>query len=142
MDNPLVGVGVRNASLFTSQYGSDFEGAIHSTYLQAAADMGFVGLGLYLFALGAVWNSLGRARWAVAGRDDAEARRVRPITAGVECALLVFGVGGCFLSLDIFELPYLLLLLGAQLTPLVSTAAVPALAPRTVRPLLRSAAIA
>lgn len=119
LDNPIFGVGVRNASQFTSQYGSDFEGAIHSTYLQAAADLGLVGLGIYLTILGATWQSLAKARRAVTGKQDPGSRKIYTVSVGIECAMAVFCVGGLFLSLDIFELPYLLLLMGAQLWPLV-----------------------
>jgi O-antigen ligase len=118
-DNPVFGVGVRNANLYSHQYGADIEGrTIHSQYLQIAADSGFVALGLYLAALAAVWVSLRRARNEARRHTGPTARRVVAIAAGLECALAVFCVGGAFLSLEVFELPYLILLLGAQLVPL------------------------
>ena len=39
--------------------------------------------------------------------------------SGLETSLAVFFVGSAFLSLEVFELPYLLALLGAQLAVLV-----------------------
>jgi probable O-glycosylation ligase (exosortase A-associated) len=121
-DHPLFGVGVRNAGLFSHLYGADKEGrTIHSQYLQVAADNGFVGLALFLTLLVAGWLSTRRCRRAVAGREDPEACRIRAIACGVECAMAVYCIGSVFLSLEVFELPYLLLLLAAQL-PLVSGA--------------------
>jgi probable O-glycosylation ligase (exosortase A-associated) len=115
-DYPIFGVGIRNANLFSHLYGADIEGrTIHSNYLQIVADNGFTGLGLFLAALGACWLSLRRARRFAAGRDDLEGRRIYAIACGVECSLLVFSIGSLFLSLEVFELPYLLFLLGAQL---------------------------
>jgi hypothetical protein len=40
------------------------------------------------------------------------------MTAGIECSLVVYCFGSIFLSLEVFELPYLLLLLGTQLAAL------------------------
>ncbi len=115
-ENPLFGVGVRNANLFSLQYGADREGrTIHSQYLQIAADNGFVGLGLFLTLLGAGWLATRRCRRFAAACDDHEARRIRAIACGVECSMAVYCIGSIFLSLEVFELPYLLLLLGAQL---------------------------
>jgi probable O-glycosylation ligase (exosortase A-associated) len=115
-DYPIFGVGVRNANLFSQQYGADMEGrTIHSQYLQVAADNGLVGLALYLALFAAAWLSLHRCRRHVAGRTDAEARAVVAAAAGIECSLAVYAFGSIFLSLEVFELPYLLLLLTAQL---------------------------
>lgn len=120
-ENPILGVGVRNSSLITEQYGV-LEGnnrAIHSQYLQLAADSGLVGLALYLAALAAVWRSLRRTRQATRQKRTDEERRARALADGIETSLAVFCVGAAFLSLEAFELPYLLLLLGAQLPVLL-----------------------
>lgn len=115
-ENPIFGVGVRNANLFSYQYGADTYGrTIHSQYLQIAADNGLVGLALYLSVLATAWLSLHRSRRSVAGRTDDEGRRIAAIANGVECSLAVYCFGSLFLSLEVFELPYLLLLLAAQL---------------------------
>jgi probable O-glycosylation ligase (exosortase A-associated) len=121
-DYPVFGVGVRNSNLLSYQYGADMEGrTIHSQYLQTLADSGFAGLALYLFAIFSVVRGLHRvqahtkARWD----EDPEARRVYALAAGLECALALFCFGAAFLSLEVFELPYVLLLMGAEL-PLVA----------------------
>jgi probable O-glycosylation ligase (exosortase A-associated) len=123
LDNPILGVGVRNANLFSHQYGADMEGrTIHSQYLQIAADNGLVGLGLYLSVFASAWLSLRRCRRVVFGRSDPEAHRIVTLANGIECSLAVYAFGSIFLSLEVFELPYLLLLLAAQL-PVVCEAA-------------------
>jgi probable O-glycosylation ligase (exosortase A-associated) len=114
--NPVFGVGVRNANLFSHSFGADKEGrTIHSQYLQIAADNGLVGLALYLLMFGAAWASLRRCRRAAAGRDDPYSRRIAACASGIECSLILYAFGSAFLSLEVFELPYLLLLLSAQL---------------------------
>ena len=115
-DHPVFGVGVRNANLFSHQYGADMEGrTIHSQYLQIAADNGFVGLGLYLIVLGSTWWGMCQARSQAAAGTDQESQQGYAVCCGAEGALLVFSVGGVFLSLEVFELPYLMVLLGAQI---------------------------
>jgi O-antigen ligase len=115
-DYPVFGVGLRGANVLSHQYGADFEGrTIHSQYLQIAADNGWVGLGLYLLMLFVCWRSLRSAQRLTAGREDREGRRAYAAACGVEGALAVFCFGAIFLSLEVVELPYLMLLLAAQL---------------------------
>lgn len=119
-DNPIFGVGIRNANLFSYQYGADMEGrTIHSQYLQIAADNGFVGLGLYLAMIASVWADTRFCRRAVKGKNDLQSRRIYLVATGVETSMAVFCFGGAFLSLENFELPFLMLLLGSQLAALV-----------------------
>jgi probable O-glycosylation ligase (exosortase A-associated) len=119
-DNPILGVGIRNSNLFSYDYGADMVGrTIHSQYLQIAADNGFVGLGLYLAMLGSVWVDTRFCRLAVKGRDDLASRKIYVVATATETSLAVFCFGGVFLSLELFEVPYLLLLLGSQLAAVV-----------------------
>ena len=143
-ERPIFGFGIRNSSLFTFAYGADMEGrVIHSQYLQIAADSGLVGLAAYLLAIGAFLYCLWRVRRQVkghtsifsyllaigyllttgrwnpkrqeTGRDDPEILRAYTIANGLEGAMIVFCIGAAFLSLETFELPYIALLMGAQL---------------------------
>ena len=119
-DNPIFGVGVRNANLFSYDYGADIPGrTIHSQYLQIAADNGFVGLGLYLAMFASVWFDTRFCRRAVKGRDDLQSRRIYLVATAVETSMAVFCFGGAFLSLETFEFPFLLVLLGSQLAAIV-----------------------
>jgi probable O-glycosylation ligase (exosortase A-associated) len=149
-ERPIFGFGVRNSPLFTKEYGADMEGrAIHSQFLQIAADSGMVGMAAYFFVIAAFAYCLWRVRrarkghrgivWGLLtfgaycglwkyirppdrGRDDPEIERAYTIANGIEGALLVFCIGGIFLSLETFELPYILFLMAAQLWALVRLA--------------------
>jgi probable O-glycosylation ligase (exosortase A-associated) len=119
LDYPVFGVGVRNANLYSQQYGADMQGrTIHSQFLQVLADNGFPGLLFYVMVIGSVLLSLRRVRRWARHLDDADARLAYSVACGIEGGLAVFCVGSLFLSLEVFELPYVLLLMGAQL-PLV-----------------------
>jgi probable O-glycosylation ligase (exosortase A-associated) len=123
MERPLLGYGPRNSSLHTHRYGADEEGrVIHSTYLQIAADGGFVSLGLYVAFLGAGVYYANRVRRAVradAAVGDVTARRAYAAACGIEGAVLVFMAGCTFLSLETFEPPYILAMAGIQLWAIV-----------------------
>jgi probable O-glycosylation ligase (exosortase A-associated) len=120
-DNPLLGVGVRNSPLFTHRYGADMEGrVVHNQYLQIAADNGLPGLVIYLACFVTVFRSTSRVRHSLKGRTDPDAQRSAAVASGVTCSLIIFCIGAIFLSLELVELPYLLMLLGAQLKALTS----------------------
>jgi probable O-glycosylation ligase (exosortase A-associated) len=116
LENPVFGMGIRNSNLYTYDYGADMHGrTIHSQYLQTAADSGLVALALYLIALFITWRTVCRVMRETKYRTDREGRRAYAIAAGVEGSMLVFCFGAAFLSLENFETPYIMLLLGAQL---------------------------
>jgi probable O-glycosylation ligase (exosortase A-associated) len=115
-DYPIDGIGLRNASAYADQYIPEAKDrTIHSQYLQILADTGFVGLALYLSALFLVWRNTRRAQLVSRDWTGQDQRHAYAAACGVECAMFVFCVGASFLSLEVFELPYLLLLLGCQL---------------------------
>jgi probable O-glycosylation ligase (exosortase A-associated) len=119
-ENPIFGVGIRNSNLLSYSYGADMPGrTIHSQYLQIAADNGFVGMGLYVAMLASVFADVRFCRLAVKGRSDPRSSRVYLVATASETSLAVFCFGSAFLSLENFELPYLLLLAGSQLAALV-----------------------
>lgn len=131
-DHPILGMGLRNSSLYSYQYGSDQEGrVIHSQFFQILADCGYPGLALYLVVLATAWLSLRQVRKAMKGRTDDEAMLIKSMASGIECGLFVFCVSAAFLSVELFELPYVLLLLSAQLgavTAMAQTVSEPAVA--------------
>jgi probable O-glycosylation ligase (exosortase A-associated) len=115
-DYPLTGVGLRNSSLLTFDYGADTQGrVIHSQYLATLADEGYIGLALYLLVIGSTWIAITRTRRVLKRQpDDPMARTAHSMLNGIECALCVFWVGSSFLAIEMFELPYVLILLAAQ----------------------------
>ncbi|MFP4145595.1 MAG: O-antigen ligase family protein [Phycisphaeraceae bacterium] len=117
-DEPLLGHGIRNANRFSANYGADRAGrTIHNQYLQIAADSGIPAAALYLALLGVGGWQLGRARKTCLETDcatDSGAREMEQTGAvllACQASLLAFAVDGMFLSLDSFELPWLLLVL-------------------------------
>lgn len=115
-DYPIFGVGVRNSNLFSYEYGADMEGrTIHSTYLQIAADSGYVGLGIYLLLLITVFREIAFLRKQTKHQSDPESRLYGSLASGMECALVIFAFGTIFLSLEFFELPYFLMMCVLQM---------------------------
>ena len=115
LDYPIFGVGVRNSSYMVGRYGhgNDYQ-TIHSQYLQLLADDGYPGLLLYLLLIAVTFVSLARARARYRSRGDEEALRALSAVNGIECSLFTFCFGAIFLSLETFELTYILFMLAAR----------------------------
>jgi probable O-glycosylation ligase (exosortase A-associated) len=120
-ENPIFGLGIRNSNLYTFAYGADMEGrTIHSQWIQTAADSGMTALVLYIMMFLAMLYGASQVRKIYRGDTSEEARSMLMIVNGCEGALLLFCVGATFLSLENFELPYILLLFVAQAWMLAS----------------------
>jgi len=116
-EHPFVGFGLRCSSAYTREYGADMDGrVIHSQYFQIAADMGWVGLGWFLLLLATVFTltCLMWRRTRHWPKTDT-LLKARSIAGAVLTSLTIYCIGGIFLSLDHFELPYALFLIAAQL---------------------------
>ena len=93
----------------------------HSIYLQALGEHGYVGLALYLSMLLAVWLNAGKiVKLAQARSDMAWAREWAEM---MRVTLVGFAVGGAFLSLVNFDVPYYLVALMAATLVLVERTA-------------------
>jgi probable O-glycosylation ligase (exosortase A-associated) len=115
-DYPLLGTGLRNADLLAFQYGADKVGrTIHSQYLQIGADSGFPALTLYLLLFLGTWRRLRRAQKHFRRSTSDSHQLAYNLASGTEGALAVFCIGSVFLSLEVFELPYLMILLALKL---------------------------
>jgi probable O-glycosylation ligase (exosortase A-associated) len=115
-ERPLFGFGIRNSNLYTFQYGADMEGrTIHSQYLQTAADSGWPAMALYVALILSVFFGLWRTRKTLRKFTDPDTLKVRSLAAGLECALFLFCFGALFLSLEHFEMPYVIMVLAVQL---------------------------
>jgi len=83
---------------------SDSVHAAHSIYFQVLGNHGFIGLFLFLAVWVATWQSAG---WLRTQRDLVpEANWCADLGAMCQVALAGYAVGGAFLSLAYFDLPY------------------------------------
>ncbi|MBI5430592.1 MAG: putative O-glycosylation ligase, exosortase A system-associated [Nitrosomonadales bacterium] len=83
--------------------------AAHSIYFQALGEHGFVGLTLFLLIWIFTWRSAGWLRLNAKSNDETEWAAV--LGAMVQVSLVGYAVGGAFLSLAYFDLPYNMLVL-------------------------------
>jgi probable O-glycosylation ligase (exosortase A-associated) len=108
-DRPLVGGGfsVDKRSIY-NVYSPDpsrpYTPVAHSIYFQMLGEHGFVGLGLFLLMGLLCWRY---AAWIIRntkGRDDL--KWAQDLAAMIQVSLIAYAVGGAFLNLAHFELPY------------------------------------
>jgi probable O-glycosylation ligase (exosortase A-associated) len=109
-DRPILGGGfeVITPELF-QRYAPDPEDlhAAHSIYFQVLGEHGFVGLGLYLLLGLMTWRT---GSWIVRNTSKRpEYRWAADLATMIQVSLIGFAVGGAFLSLLYFDLPYYLM---------------------------------
>ena len=80
----------------------------HSIYFQALGEHGFVGLALYLLLLASLWRKAMLITRAVREPPDGELAWAREFALMIQVTLVGFGVGGAFLNLVNFDVPYYL----------------------------------
>jgi probable O-glycosylation ligase (exosortase A-associated) len=132
-ENPVLGKGIRNSSQYTLNYGADRQGrTIHNQYLQIAADTGIPAAALYLFIMGfGMWN-FRRARMMCRQTltdppNDIHPDRLKQIRhasricLASQASLVIFIFDGVFLSLEMFETPWLLLVMAGVLPRVMRT---------------------
>lgn len=133
--HPLTGKGVRNSNEYSQNYGADLAGrTIHNQYLQIAADSGFPAAGIYITMIGVAVIGLGLARKrALQAESDfavdplpknspftreelvARARDASTLCLAMQTAVLTFSFTSLFLSVELVELPWLLVVLAGVL---------------------------
>jgi probable O-glycosylation ligase (exosortase A-associated) len=133
VENPILGVGVRNSPKFTFAMGADMEGrVIHNQYLQIAADNGIVGMVFYLsiivFAFYGFEKTIQRAKQ---NPHDPESERAKLTALAAEGSLITYLWSAIFLSCEAFEPQYYLLFLGLQL-PMIYQGATQGFSPAAV----------
>lgn len=132
-DYPLTGAGLRNSNLMSEAYGAELnDRSIHNIYLQIAADSGIpamlVYLAMLLVAVFGLWSfryQLARRAQRATRRGDDEPesnakdrpdqRELAGLCLALEAGIITFAAGGVFLSLEFFELPYLLVVMAGVL---------------------------
>lgn len=83
--------------------------AAHSIYFQVLGNHGFVGLFLFLMVWLTTWSS---ANWLRKhGKQDPQAAWTSDLGAMAQVSLVGYAVGGAFLSLSYFDLPYNIMML-------------------------------
>lgn len=83
--------------------------AAHSIYFMVLGEHGFVGLFLFLLLWYFVWKSAGRLR--IQGQKLAQTQWLSHLGAMCQVSLAGYAVGGAFLSLSYYDLPYNILIL-------------------------------
>jgi putative inorganic carbon (hco3(-)) transporter len=83
--------------------------AAHSIYFMVLGEQGFVGLGLFLTLFTMAWFSAGRLR--TQGVKQAQTRWLADLGGMCQVALAGYAVGGAFLSLTYWDLPYNIIIL-------------------------------
>jgi probable O-glycosylation ligase (exosortase A-associated) len=130
--SPWFGHGIRNSALFAHAYGGDFAGrTIHSVFLQIAADSGFIALGVFLILIVFTYwrlrdcriicrhllrrEEFGPQTDAISQHNLAQLEHIALAGQG---SLVIYCMGGAFLSVEILESAWLLTVL-AGVFPLV-----------------------
>lgn len=122
-EHPVLGKGIRNSNQYTMNYGADKQGrTIHNQYLQIAADTGIPAATVYLCMLGyGMWN-FRRARMMCRDALETADEDAKPdinyasrICLACQASLVIFIFDGMFLSLEMFETPWLLLVVAGVL---------------------------
>lgn len=81
--------------------------AAHSIYFQCLGEHGFIGLGLYLALIVICWR---RAKWIIRQTAKrADLKWAGQLAGMIQVSMIGFGVGGAFLSLLYFDVPYYLM---------------------------------
>lgn len=109
-DRPLVGGGFEIYDLQTFERYAPIPTdvhAAHSIYFQTLGEHGFVGLGIYLLLGFLTWRSSARILRDTKGRDDL--KWAYHLAAMTQVSIIGFAVGGAFLSLLYFDVPYYLM---------------------------------
>ncbi len=83
--------------------------AAHSIYFMVLGEHGFIGLFLFLLLWVFVWRSAGRLR--LEGRQLPQTQWLSHLGAMCQVSLAGYAVGGAFLSLSYYDLPYNMLVL-------------------------------
>lgn len=83
--------------------------AAHSIYFMVLGEHGFIGLFMFLLLWLLVWRTAGHLRTEAA--TQAQSRWLAPLGAMAQVSLVGYAVGGAFLSLSYYDLPYNILAL-------------------------------
>jgi O-antigen ligase len=79
----------------------------HSNYMKVLAEHGFIGLALFLLLFVAAWRRAGKAmKWAEGFAPGLPQHSVSTLARMLQASILAYAIGGSFLGLCYFDLPY------------------------------------
>lgn len=114
LDRPLIGGGFEPYQLWVfERYNPDFFTTLsaHSIYFQVLGEHGFVGLGLFLAFWVLVWR---QCAWIVRSTlNDPDLRWAHWLGQLTQVSVIGYLVGGAFLNLAYWDMPYYLFVLAA-----------------------------
>ena len=94
--------------------------AAHSIYFQALGEHGFMGLGLYILLAVLTWRKAAWILKATTGMD--EFKWAANLARMIQVSMVGFAVGGAFLSLLYYDVPYYLMAIVVSTAALVEQA--------------------
>jgi probable O-glycosylation ligase (exosortase A-associated) len=94
--------GPQVADVFHQYFPHEVPHAAHSIYFQVLGEHGFIGLGMYLIILGAVF--LKCSKLISVARKDPEQRWIADLAVAIQASLFVFCVSGAALSIAYYDL--------------------------------------
>lgn len=103
------GFDMYTADIFALYAPNDHIDAAHSIYFQVLGEHGFIGLFLFMGMWWSVWRT---SNWLIQnGGKEPESLWCKNLGAMCQVALVGYAVGGAFLSLAYFDLPYNILVI-------------------------------
>ena len=124
-DRPLFGQGIRNSNILSQNYGADRSGrTIHNQYLQVAADSGIPAALIFISIISLSFYNTFRVRMeclSIIGsgfcsdKNIIKLQHVEKICLACQGSMIVFAADCMFLSLEMFELPWLLFIISGVL---------------------------
>ncbi len=108
-DRPIQGGGFQAfTELMFQKYSPDLKRArdAHSIYFQVLAQQGYIGLFIFLLLGFLTWRTATSVMKSC--RNDEQLRWAQDLAAMIQVSLVGYAVGGAFLSLAYFDVPYLL----------------------------------
>ena len=123
VENPMTGVGINNFYLNYYLFSPFWDGknhAVHSTWFQILGETGFVGLGLFLALIVAIFRQLWRTEVTSRALPVDDRNIIATCNDGIFAGLIAFCVAGTFLTQGFTWPLYILLSMNVALAKILS----------------------
>ncbi|CDI01111.1 membrane hypothetical protein [Candidatus Competibacter denitrificans Run_A_D11] len=120
---PFFGVGPENHIIYNKSISTSVQTRVaHSVYFQVLGELGFVGLGLYLWFMGlGLWTLFRTWRFMIfVAIDNPDLTWVRDVALWMICGYMGYILGAGFLNTFYIEFPWYVIFYGSMLQPLVT----------------------